>query len=79
MNVSLTRELEEYVTEKVASGMYTSASEVVREGLRLLRERDELRRQIAVGLEQLDSGQRIPATDVVEEVRDRSHRRRTKA
>lgn len=44
MNVSLTAELERFVNEKVASGVYHSASEVIREGLRLLKERDELRR-----------------------------------
>lgn len=44
MNVSLTPELEELINQKVMSGMYTSASEVVREGLRLLREHDELKR-----------------------------------
>jgi antitoxin ParD1/3/4 len=44
VNVSLTPELEHFIGEKVESGMYTSASEVVREGLRLLREQDELRR-----------------------------------
>lgn len=43
MNVSLTPELEELIHEKVRSGMYLSASEVVREALRLLEERDELR------------------------------------
>lgn len=43
MNVSLTSELERYVREKVDSGLYNSASEVVREALRLLvaRDRDE--------------------------------------
>jgi len=40
MNVSLTSELEKFVADKVASGRYTSASEVVREALRLL-EREE--------------------------------------
>ena len=42
MNVSLTKELESLVNRKVKTGMYQTASEVVREGLRLLRERDEL-------------------------------------
>ena len=40
MNVSLTPELEELVNEKVRSGLYQTASEVVREALRLLRQRD---------------------------------------
>ncbi len=68
MNVSLTPELEELINQKVATGMYHSASEVVREGLRLLREHDELkrirtedlRRDIRVGLEQSKRGESAP-------------------
>lgn len=44
MNISLTPELEELINQKVATGMYHSASEVVREGLRLLKEQDDLKR-----------------------------------
>ena len=44
MNVNLTPEMEKIVSGKVASGMYNSASEVVREALRLMNERDELKR-----------------------------------
>ncbi len=87
MNVSLTPELEEYIAEKVSTGMYHTASEVVREGLRLLKERDELqqmrlaemRKQIAEGLAQLDRGEGIPAEEVFKEMRERSRRRRKKA
>lgn len=50
MNVNLTPQLEEMVKEKVASGLYNSASEVVRAALRLMDEQDRLR---AVKLEQL--------------------------
>jgi antitoxin ParD1/3/4 len=42
MNVHLTPELEQLVQTKVKSGRYNSASEVVREALRLLEERDQL-------------------------------------
>jgi antitoxin ParD1/3/4 len=41
MNVSLTAKLEELVNEKVRSGLYNTASEVVREALRLLKLRDD--------------------------------------
>jgi antitoxin ParD1/3/4 len=44
INVSLTPHLEEMIREKIASGSYTSASEVVREGLRLLEQEDHLRK-----------------------------------
>jgi antitoxin ParD1/3/4 len=50
MNVNLTPQLEEMVRQKVNSGLYTSASEVVREALRLMDEQDRLR---AAKLEQL--------------------------
>jgi antitoxin ParD1/3/4 len=68
MNVSLTTELEEYVNQKVESGMYHSASEVIRAGLRLLKEQDdlrqarlkELRQEIALGTEEADQGKLSP-------------------
>lgn len=50
MNINLTPQLEEMVRQKVNSGLYTSASEVVREALRLMEEKDRLR---AAKLEQL--------------------------
>jgi putative addiction module CopG family antidote len=42
LNISLTPELERFVQNKVESGMYTSASEVIRESLRLLHTHDDL-------------------------------------
>jgi antitoxin ParD1/3/4 len=61
MNVS--PELEKIVAERVASGRYASASEVIREALRLLDERDQLnqlRQDLRRGLEQLDQGRHQP-------------------
>lgn len=68
MNVSLTAELEEFVRQKVKTGRYLSASEVFREALRLLEERDQLyemrlanlKREIALGTEQADQGDLAP-------------------
>jgi antitoxin ParD1/3/4 len=62
MNVSLTPELEQLVIEKVRSGMYLSASEVVREALRLLQERDSLRELQRARLAQMP-GARQEQTD----------------
>ena len=64
MNISLPQQLEQWVKQRVDTGMYDSASEVIREALRLLREQEdlkqlrtqELRRQLQVGVEQLDRG-----------------------
>jgi len=44
MNITLTPELENLINEKIKSGKYDSPGEVVREGLRLLKEQDELKR-----------------------------------
>lgn len=81
-NVSLTPQLDEYVRAKVESGLYASASEVVREALRLLQEQDrlqaikveELRKEIRRGL---DSGPAAPfdAQDTKRELRARRAKR----
>jgi antitoxin ParD1/3/4 len=76
MNVSLTPELERLIGQKVESGLYTTASEVVREGLRLLFEAEEargrrlerLRADIQLGLDELDRGEGIPGEQVFAEL-----------
>jgi antitoxin ParD1/3/4 len=78
MNISLTPELEKMVEEKVKTGRYTSASEVVREALRLFSDYEEARqrgilelnRKIEEGLAQASRGEFITGED---------SRRRTRA
>jgi antitoxin ParD1/3/4 len=67
MNVNLTPQLEEMVREKVASGRYNNASEVVREALRLLDDHERIRYDafkaaVNKGLEELERGEIIPLT-----------------
>lgn len=83
MNVDLTPQLEEMVRQKVDSGLYSSASEVVREALRLMEEQDRLR---AARLEQLRQDVRAglnsgPATawDAEQVKREGRARRQSKA
>lgn len=76
MNVSLTPELEQFIQAKVKSGRYLSASEVVREGLRLLEERDRvqqarlenLRQDVRIGIEQSDRGEVFDGEAVIQEL-----------
>ena len=65
MNVSLTPELEKLVQEKVESGRYTSASEVVREALRLMEKRDQrlAEREQALQAFQAEMDRRIAEAD----------------
>jgi antitoxin ParD1/3/4 len=84
MNVSLTAELEKFVNTKVESGRYNSASEVVREALRLLEEHDHARsiqlagfnEEIGRRLSTLDRGQHISPEDARTRLRRKSEQRR---
>ena len=84
MNVSLNPTLEKMLQEKVASGLYNSVSEVIREALRLLVEREKmqqakleaLREDIDIGIKELDSGQAIKydvdsVSNILKEVQSR--------
>ena len=71
MNVSLTTELESFVLSLVESGRYGSSSEVVRAGLRMLMDREELRRaelgefrrKVQEGLDDLEAGRVVKVVD----------------
>jgi antitoxin ParD1/3/4 len=84
MNVSLTTELEKFVSAKVESGRYNSASEVVREALRLLEEHDQARsvqlagfnQEIRRRLDTLDHGRHVSPTDARARLRRKSEQRR---
>ena len=75
MNVSLTPELEKFVDGKVESGLYNNASEVVREGLRLLKEHDEIRvkwrEQIERGWLQVERGELVDGPAAMAAIRER--------
>ena len=83
LNVSLTPELDQFINERVASGRYQSASEVVREGLRLLEEREErrqtalqeLRELITVGLEEAKRGELLEGEQVMTDLMRRHEER----
>ncbi|HLL48564.1 MAG TPA: type II toxin-antitoxin system ParD family antitoxin [Longimicrobiaceae bacterium] len=76
MNVSLTPELERYINEKVEGGSYRSASEVVRESVRLMQRVEEdraarlaaLRRDIDEAVAQMDRGEGIDGEEVFAEI-----------
>jgi len=82
MNVHLTPELKKLVEEEVASGQYASASEVIREGLRLLVEerrwRAEVRQKIAEGMAQARAGLMVDGEEAFERLRKRVDGHRTK-
>lgn len=86
LNVSLTPELEEYIAAKVQSGNYTSASEVVRDGLRLLQAAEDskaawaasAREKIERGWQQAQNGQLVDGEMVFKRMQAKSEARRKK-
>ena len=84
MNVSLTPELEKFIADKVATGRYTSASEVVREALRLLEREEksreeqiaEFNRELQARMDAMDRGDYVTAEEFEREMRERSAQRR---
>lgn len=86
MNVSLPKGLEEFVRKQVKSGLYDSCSEVHRDGLRLLKARQdqwnvklgELRQLIAEGARELRNGEGVSfdVEDIVRLGKERQAKRR---
>lgn len=76
MTVSLTPELDDFISSRLDAGRYVSASEVVREGLRLLEEKERLRearliklhQEIQVGLDQIEAGEVVDAEETFDEI-----------
>lgn len=79
ITVTLPPELEAFIQESVASGRFATAGEAVREGLRLLEEREqerdavltELRQEIEIGVEQAKAGQLIDGRAFFEQLRQK--------
>jgi len=88
MNISITPELEKFVNEEVKTGFYQSASEVIRAGLRRLKEDKERKPRFMVssmaeledklleGIAELDRGEGIRGEQVIAELKARSAKRR---
>lgn len=91
MNVSLTPELEKFVEKEVGSGLYQTASEVVRAGLRRLKEErevrlmrvpvtlDELETQLLQSVESLDAGKGVSGEEAFRRLRKRIKEARARA
>lgn len=80
MNVNLGTVFDQFVADLLKTGHYQSQSEILREGLRLLKEREELkqlrlaelRKEIAIGTEQARQGKVIDGEAVFTEIRKKS-------
>lgn len=71
MSVDIPSNYTSLVQGLVSQGLYGTESEVVAEGLRLVSVKEQLRRDVAQGLEELDAGSRVTSMDVYQAARDR--------
>jgi antitoxin ParD1/3/4 len=79
MKIALKPEEEQLIQEKLKSGKYATAYEIIVEALRLLDERDkqyekwveEVREKVAIGMAQLDGGEGIDGEVVIASLRDK--------
>jgi antitoxin ParD1/3/4 len=73
MTVDLGPQLEKFVAELIQNGRYQSKSEVLREGVRLVQDRERrlalLEAAIARGMDDVDAGRTFDLADVAEEMR----------
>jgi antitoxin ParD1/3/4 len=84
MNVNLGAVFDEFVAEMLGTGLYQSQSEILREGLRLLKEREDLkkfrlaefRNEISRGVEQADRGEFVDGPQTFAKIREKSVQRR---
>jgi len=84
VNVAITPELERLIQDRIASGHYQNANEVIQEGLRLLEDKEQaqgaaleaVRRKIATGIAQADRGELMDGEAVFKELSQLSQKRR---
>ena len=84
MNVNFGPVFDQFVADLLKTGHYQSQSEILREGLRLLKDREELkqlrlaelRKAIAIGSAEADRGEFVDGKETFAEIRKRSAERK---
>ena len=85
MNVNLGPTFDDFVADLLKTGLYQSQSEILREALRLLKEREELkglrlaelRKEIALGASEADRGKFVDGAKTFADIRRKSKQRKT--
>jgi len=80
MVLTLTTELEQYVHDRVQQGDYSSPDDVISQALDLLRKRDDLRKEIEIGIDQMNRGELMDfdADEIIREGKRRKENSRGK-
>jgi antitoxin ParD1/3/4 len=84
MKLSLTPELEKFINDKVASGQFATAGEVVGHALTLLEQQEKTREEhleefnleLQRRIDALDRGEHVTSAEFEREIRERSARRK---
>ncbi len=84
MNITLSREQEQFIQSQIARGKYTNIQQVIDSALKLLEKQDrnyeqwldETRQKVKVGLEQLESGDKVDGEIVIAQLEAKFKRMR---
>jgi antitoxin ParD1/3/4 len=74
MNVVIPPELNPFVQQMISCGSYRDENELLIEGLRLLKSREQLRVDVNAGIEQLEAGQGLDGEEVFARLEERARR-----
>jgi antitoxin ParD1/3/4 len=74
MNVQIPSELGPFVQDMISRGGYRDENELLIAGLRLLRDKEQLRTDVDAGIEQLEAGQGRDGDDVFSRLEERARR-----
>jgi antitoxin ParD1/3/4 len=72
VSTEMSAENERYLDQAVRDGLYASRDQAIDIAVELLKRRDQLRRDVQVGVEQADRGDLIPAEDVFRRLEQRA-------
>jgi antitoxin ParD1/3/4 len=82
MTVTLTPEQEKFIAERMDKGGYSSPEKVLAEGLKLIqvkeeyeRRREELKRELQIGIDQISRGELVDGRKVFEEILEKNSQR----
>jgi antitoxin ParD1/3/4 len=83
MDIPLTPETEQFIQHQIEIGKFSSVSDVIEAGVKLLAERErlykgrfeELQREVMIGIEQLDRGETLDGETFMQELKAKLQKR----
>lgn len=72
MSIELSAENDRYLQQVVQQGVYPSLAQAMNEAVELLKRRDQLRREIQIGIDEADRGELLDGEEVFRRLEERA-------